>query len=191
MKNKFRTLLDKISFIIYLVLPFLAIITVVINWIYTYNTGNFFSFNAYHLLICVLPIELLIYFYKLFTREFRISILDLMVYLFLLGLLIITLIGTAPGDSFWISKLNFKIFSQFASFALLLLNSRFLINKEKFENIIDKTNYFIIIILTILVPVTFFINWFCIYQLRVDFSFKIHQFLTFILPIESFIYLYK
>lgn len=62
---------------------------------------------------------------------------------------------------------------------------------RKFNEWVDKINYLLIIILVILVPITFFFNWFCLYKLRVNVTFKVHQYLSIILPIEIAIYIYK
>lgn len=65
------------------------------------------------------------------------------------------------------------------------------IDNDKVNSILDKINFIIIICLIALVPITFFINYFSLFHLGSRFTFKIHQVLTFILPIEIFIYLYK
>lgn len=63
--------------------------------------------------------------------------------------------------------------------------------KNKLNSFLDKVNYGIIIGLIILLPVTFFINYFSLFHFGSTFQFKIHQVLTCILPIEVFIYGYK
>lgn len=62
---------------------------------------------------------------------------------------------------------------------------------KKINNVINRINFWILIVLAILVPITFFINWVCIFKLNSTFSFKIHQYLSYILPIEIGIYIYK
>ena len=137
MKNKINKILDKVNFIIIILLIALVPITFFINYFSMFHFQSDFTFKIYQFLVFILPIEILIYFYKLFTKEFRMNIFDLLIYLLLLFGLISTVFALDVELAMWGSVYRFEGFIQICCYYFLFLNSRFITRKDLIVKIIN------------------------------------------------------
>ncbi len=136
-QEKINSIIDKINFIIIICLIVLVPITFFINYFSLFHFHSTFSFKIHQVLTYILPIEIIIYFYKLFTKQIRMNIFDLLVYLLILFGVISTIYAVDPNLALWGSKYRFEGLVQICAYYFLFLNSRFITKKDLVIKIIN------------------------------------------------------
>lgn len=136
--NKVNSILDKLNFIIIICLIALVPITFFINYFSLFHFGSRFTFKIHQALTFVLPIEIFIYFYKLFTRRHRINIFDLLIYLLILFGIISTIYAEDVHLAIWGSIYRYEGLVQICAYYMLFLNSRFINKKELIVKIVNS-----------------------------------------------------
>ena len=140
MKEKFNNFIDKLNYLIIVVLAILLPVTFFINYFSIYHFHWGFTFKIHQYLTFILPIEIFIYFYKLFTRRFKIGISDVLIYLLILFGILSTINALDVKLAIWGSVYRYEGLVQIVTYYMLFLNSRFINNKEK---IVKLINWFI------------------------------------------------
>lgn len=137
MKEKFEKILYWINYILIILLIVSVPITFLINYFSIFHFGLSFTFKVHQILTIILPIEIFIYFYKLFTRKIRMNIFDLLILLLLLFGIISTVNAIDINTALWGSIYRFEGFIQISTYYFLFLNSREFFTKEKCISIIN------------------------------------------------------
>lgn len=136
--NKVNSILDKINLIIIICLIALVPITFFINYFSLFHFGSRFTFKIHQVLTFILPIEIFIYFYKLFTRRHRIDIFDLLIYLLILLGIISTIYAEDVNLAIWGSIYRYEGLVQICAYYMLFLNSRFINKKTLIVKVINS-----------------------------------------------------
>lgn len=136
--NKVNSILDKINLIIIICLIALVPITFFINYFSLFHFGSRFTFKIHQILTFILPIEIFIYFYKLFTRRHRIDIFDLLIYLLILLGIISTIYAEDVNLAIWGSIYRYEGLVQICAYYMLFLNSRFINKKTLIVKVINS-----------------------------------------------------
>lgn len=137
MKNKINNIIDRLNLIIIICLIILIPITFFINYFSLFHFDSTFNFKIHHALTFVLPIEIIIYFYKIFTRQIRMNVFDLLIYVLILLGLISTICASDINLALWGSQYRFEGFIQICTYYFLFLNSRLVSKKELVTKVIN------------------------------------------------------
>lgn len=138
MRNKINNILDKVNFIIIICLIILVPITFFINYFSLFHFHSQFTFKIHQVLTYILPIEIIIYFYKLFSRKHRIDIFDLLGYLLILFAIVSALLAPDFKLALWGSIYRYEGLIQICAYYVLFLNSRFINTKELIVKVINS-----------------------------------------------------
>lgn len=131
MKEKFDKFINKLNFILIIILVISVPVTFFINYFSLYHFHDTFTFKVHQVLSFILPIEMFIYFYHLFTRKIRMNIFDLLIFILILFGIISTFNAINVHTALWGSIYRFEGFVQICTYYFLFLNSRELFTKGK------------------------------------------------------------
>lgn len=137
MKEKIDKILTKLNFFLIIILVISVPVTFFINYFSLYHFQSSFTFKVHQVLTIILPIEMFIYFYRLFTRKIRMNIFDLLILLLILFGIISTAYALDLNTALWGSRYRFEGFIQIVTYYFLFLNSREFFKKDKCVSLIN------------------------------------------------------
>ena len=138
MRNKINAILDKINVFIVIYLIVLVPITFLINYFSIFHFGSRFTFKIHQALTMILPLEIIIYSYKLFSKQFRLNIFDLLIFLLILVGFISVMNARDMTLALWGSTNRYEGFIQICAYYFLFLNARFIKDKDQVIKIINS-----------------------------------------------------